>query len=186
MKHILKPFTAWGTSLEHSVFTKARLKLTIYYTLGMVVIIGVFSVVLYITLTQNIKNHVEDSIEDAETQLEVVSETSDELQVSIIVIDGLLLLLVGSLSYWLSGKTLKPIAQNMEAQKRFSADVSHELRTPLTIMQADIEITLGSKKPDLEQFGKTLKSNLEETKKMARIINQNLGALSHLETPSKY
>lgn len=41
---------------------------------------------------------------------------------------------------WLSGKVVRPFAENYEKQKRFITDAGHEIKTPLTIMDADAEI----------------------------------------------
>ena len=174
MKQALKQFTAWAINLQNNVFKKARVRLTFYYTLVVVVIIGLFSVALYFTLIQNIKGHVLESVVDEDAQTEVINDTANDLQMIIIIIDGLVLVLIGYLSYMLSGKTLKPIAKAMEAQKRFSAEASHDLRTPLAIMQTDIEVTLNNKNENIKQYRKTLESNLEEVKKMSTLASNLL------------
>jgi len=53
--------------------------------------------------------------------------------------------------------------------RQFSVDVSHELRTPLTILLGETELGLRlAKEPD--EFRELLQSNLEEIKKMSKII----------------
>ena len=47
----------------------------------------------------------------------------------------LMLLLV----IFLSGRAIRPIAENMERQKRFVTDAGHEIKTPLAIIQANTE-----------------------------------------------
>src|SRR3989344_8967066 len=72
----------------------------------------------------------------------------------------------GGLSYYLAKRTLAPIEEMLEMQKRFTGDASHELRTPLTAMQSEIEVAL--RDPDLskQEAVKLLNSNLEEVAKL--------------------
>ena len=55
------------------------------------------------------------------------------------------------------------------AQRRFAADASHELSTPLTILQGELELALARERP-AEAYRETLQSSLEETRRMARIV----------------
>lgn len=57
--------------------------------------------------------------------------------------------------------------------KQFSGDVSHELRTPLTNIRGEIEVVL-RKERDKVEYKKTLKSALEETYHMEKIIDDLL------------
>jgi heavy metal sensor kinase len=67
--------------------------------------------------------------------------------------------------------------------KQFSGDVSHELRTPLTIIRGEIEVLL-RKERSREEYQKTLKSALEETDYLERIIDDLL-FLSRIEALEK-
>ncbi|MGD8534942.1 MAG: ATP-binding protein [Candidatus Aminicenantes bacterium] len=57
--------------------------------------------------------------------------------------------------------------------RQFSGDVSHELRTPLTIIRGEIEVLLRKKRTE-EEYMKTLKSALEESSRMEKIIDDLL------------
>jgi len=57
--------------------------------------------------------------------------------------------------------------------KRFSGDVSHELRTPLTNIHGEIEVML-RKKRSKEEYKHTLKSVLEETENLEKIVDDLL------------
>lgn len=39
-----------------------------------------------------------------------------------------------------AGRSLRPIRENFELQKKFIADASHELRTPITVIQTNVEV----------------------------------------------
>jgi len=67
--------------------------------------------------------------------------------------------------------------------RQFSGDVSHELRTPLTIIRGEIEVLL-RKERTKEEYMRTLKSALEESHRMEKIIDDLL-FLSRLEALDK-
>src|SRR5438094_1652086 len=63
---------------------------------------------------------------------------------------------------------------------RFSADASHELRTPLTVLQGELESMAQSRSNLPEEVRDTIGSALEETQRLAKIV-ENLLAISRLE-----
>jgi heavy metal sensor kinase len=63
---------------------------------------------------------------------------------------------------------------------RFSADASHELRTPLTILQGELESVAHSGHRLPADVSDTIGSALEETQRLAKIV-ENLLAISRLE-----
>jgi len=63
---------------------------------------------------------------------------------------------------------------------RFSADASHELRTPLTVLQGELESIAQSARGLPADVRDTIGSALEETQRLAKIV-ENLLAISRLE-----
>jgi heavy metal sensor kinase len=63
---------------------------------------------------------------------------------------------------------------------RFSADASHELRTPLTVLQGELESIAQSGRGLPADVRDTIGSALEETQRLAKIV-ENLLAISRLE-----
>jgi len=71
------------------------------------------------------------------------------------------------------------LEKSIKKIKQFSGDVSHELRTPLTIIRGEIEVLL-RKERSKDEYQKILKSTLEETSYLERIIDDLL-FLSRIE-----
>src|SRR5438552_10584424 len=63
---------------------------------------------------------------------------------------------------------------------RFSADASHELRTPLTVLQGELEAIAQKGQTLPEEVKDTIGSALEETQRLAKIV-ESLLAISRLE-----
>jgi heavy metal sensor kinase len=84
-------------------------------------------------------------------------------------------------------KTFNDMIERLEKSvnkiRQFSGDVSHELRTPLTIIRGEIEVLLRKKRTE-EEYMKTLKSALEESSRMEKIIDDLL-FLSRVEALDK-
>ena len=65
------------------------------------------------------------------------------------------------------------LEESFRRVKHFTADASHELKTPLTILRGEVEVGL-KKKRTLAEYQRILNSNLEETDRMSRIVNDLL------------
>ncbi len=164
----------WVTNLKRNSFEQARVKLTGYYLVVILFIIAIFSFVLMNVIEKNIRDTLDDSVQDVQIRHKIFSKTSENIQAVIVVVDGFLLLVVGGLGYFFAGKTLLPIKKNFEAQKRFTADASHDLRTPLTIMKTEIEVALQSKSERVEKYREVLTSGLEEIETMSSLVEDLL------------
>jgi signal transduction histidine kinase len=170
----------WVTNLKRNPFEQARLKLTGYYLVAVFFIVAIFSIVLMNVVEKNLRDTLDDSIQDVRARQEIFHKTSDDIQTIVMVIDGVLLLIVGGLGYFLAGKTLLPIKKNLEAQKRFTADASHDLRTPLTIMKTEMEVALENKHSDSGKYKEVILSSLEEIATMSSLV-EDLLALARSE-----
>lgn len=175
------------------MFNSARLKLTGWYLLIIMVISLSFSMVLYRLLTlevdrllarQNARfeqqftpeptfTHGSTGVRFAMPLLdpELVEELKKRLIFNFAVINGLIFIGAGGLGFMLAGKTLSPIKVMIDEQNRFIADASHELRTPITALKTNLEVSLRDEKLSLKEAKETLTANLEDVNRLQTLSN---------------
>ncbi|OGG04893.1 hypothetical protein A2Z33_06360 [Candidatus Gottesmanbacteria bacterium RBG_16_52_11] len=191
-----------------TIFRSARLKLTAWYLLIIMAVSLLFSGIVYRIMTQELRRGFglqilrqmphdirEEYLEKVREQAiplpfrglavpvaideELFSEIRRRIAVNLGLVNLGILGLSGIASYFLAGRTLRPIEDMVDAQKRFIADASHEMRTPLTSIKSEIEVALRQKALTSRQARSVLRSNLEEVGKMQ-------GFTDYLLTLSKY
>jgi len=176
------------------IFESARLKLTAWYLLIIMFISTAFSVGIYRSLTSElnriermhrlrIERRLPERLKiipsDIKEQLspslfldpQLITETKNRLKIILIMINLAILSASAAAGYFLAGRTLKPIEEMVEDQKRFVADASHELRTPLTAIKTETEVALRDKKLNFSAAKKLLISNLEEINKLKSLTD---------------
>lgn len=84
------------------------------------------------------------------------------------------ILVLVPLSYVLAGKSLQPIKETFENQKKFIADASHELRTPLTVIQTNVEVLKLKEDEVLADNIRWLNNISNESETMSRLISELL------------
>lgn len=187
MQKLFKQFeelvTKWKVSRKNDEFFIARLRLTLYYSITAIVILGGSSIVLYNTILSNFTQSILDNIFlDARTAQLIIDRVQDILLNRFITIDLIIIFFVVILGFLLTYKTLEPIKLNVQKQKRFIADASHELRTPIAVVISGLEVNLNNKNLDLAGAKKTLENTLEEMREFSKLSN-NLLDLSKYDTP---
>jgi len=119
------------------VFTSARFKLTAWYLLIITIISLFFSLIIYRMVGLEIERFAhrqrlrldgpfirqEFSLPD----IDLINETKYRFLITLAMVNGGILILSGSLAYYLAGKTLAPIQLMLDEQNRFISDSSHEL-----------------------------------------------------------
>lgn len=165
-----------------NIFEEARIKLTAWYLLVIVIVSMTFSVYIY----QGVSNEFVRSfdviqkrfeinfpISNAPTRTVYIVEDVDTARERILCIlvyaNVAIFIFAGVAGYFLAGMTLRPIKKNMDEQKKFVSNASHELRTPLTSIKTETEVALRDKKITLAKAKRLLKSNLEEVDRMKRL-----------------
>ncbi len=192
------------------MFHSARIKLTGWYLLIIMLVSVSFSVVIYAGMAGELKRgyhqaelrlraeelgivlpgRFPDRFENLPPRLREVSPSflfTEDLEFAkkriifnLLILNGVILGVSALSGYFLAGKTLRPIAMVMEEQKRFVADASHELRTPLTALKTSMEVALREKKSSAAKFKKIIKSNLEDIDSLQSLADKLL-SLANLQ-----
>jgi two-component system, OmpR family, sensor histidine kinase CiaH len=175
------------------MFQSARLKLTAWYVLITMLVSITFSLAFYRASTFEIQHVIEriHYLQQKSNQLQLptppnaiitldqLQDVKTRLQVSLIVINGIIFLLAGGAGYFLAGRTLRPIQMMVDEQNQFISDASHELRTPIATLRAEMEATLLEKHLGDKEARNVIKSNLEELGSLQELANRLL-QLAHV------
>jgi two-component system sensor histidine kinase CiaH len=176
------------------MFKKARLKLTAWYLLIIMTISISFSAFIYKSFTTELHGRL-SAIDrrlglqrlgftpppgEVELFISDINEARERVLYTLVYTNALILVLSAGAGYFLAGKTLKPIEETMEEQKRFVSDASHELKTPLTSLQTAIEVALRDKKLDVSEARSVLNENLEDVENLKN-LSSNLLSLSRYQ-----
>lgn len=175
----------WKADRKNDEFFAARLRLTFYYSITAIVILGSASITLYNTILSNFSQSIlEEGILDPRISQVLIDRAQNILLNRFLTIDSIIIFFIIILGFFLTYKTLEPIKSNMQKQKRFIADASHELRTPIAVIISGLEVNLNNKKLDLVGAKKSLESTLEEIRELSKLSN-NLLDISKYDAPNK-
>jgi two-component system sensor histidine kinase CiaH len=176
------------------MFHSAALKLTLWYlALIMALSIGL-SVIIYHLASNELIANTRRQIVFFNNQLtpndfnrysslrrQQLDRGIASLRGNLLAFNVLVFIAGGAASYALARRTLLPIEEALENQKRFSGDASHELRTPLTIMQTENEVALRNSALTKAEALKQLRSNLEEVSKL-KALSEGLLRLTAIDS----
>ncbi len=188
------------------MFEKARLKLTAWYLLIIMLISIGFSVIIYKVLTIELNRFsrlqrlrierrllgqkltpLEIRFRNTPSRIladpELVEETKRRLIFFLAIVNGGILVVSGGLAYFLAGKTLKPIKDMVDEQNQFISDASHELKTPLTSLKSAMEVHLRDKNLTLADAKNLIKENIEEVNKL-QSLSEGLLRLASYQKPN--
>lgn len=187
------------------MFTKARLKLTVWYLAIIVVISSFFSLIIY----SNVSNQIERLVQMHNDRIRLFQESFGfgdyydsfrgppqistqellnqkyQLAYSLLLVNLFILTTSGLAGYFLAGRTLSPIKKMLDDQNQFISDASHELRTPLATLQAEMEASLLQKNITNSQARQLITSNLEEMSTLKRLTNNLLALTNGQKTDTK-
>lgn len=114
---------------------------------------------------------------------QLYNEAKQRVLERLFIVNLLIVLGGGALSYYLALRTLQPIEEAHDAQNRFTADASHELRTPITAMLTENEVTLMDPNLTLTDAKKQIESNIEELQHLTT-LSDGLMRLAGLDNTS--
>ena len=170
------------------MFKKARLRLTVWYLLIIMVISFSFSAFIYRSVSLEFQRRlgvIETRLKQGGVRMgpgngqmphfsEDIKDAQRQVLIMLIYTNGVVLVISGIAGHFLAGKTLKPIETAMEDQKRFISDASHEIKTPLTAMKTSIEVALRDKNLKLKEAKHTLKGSLDDIDDLKSLTNNLL------------
>ena len=168
------------------MFNSARVKLTLWFSLLLLIISIFLSSIVYFRVSGVVKSEYSRLDQRIQNQWDTLPPQArqralDSLRISaqdlhqvrerivrqLILVNSGIFIFFSVAGYILSGLTLSPIKKAHEEQRRFVGDAAHELKTPITALKT------------------TLEANLLDPKlpKVARnVLKMNLHDVSNLET----
>lgn len=181
------------------MFQSTVWRLTLWYILLIMLLSMAFSGILYRLSTieldrlerrqQTFIEHNPTAANDprfrelSKTRGQQIRESKQTILLELGVFNLVVLTLSGGLSYLLAKRTLQPIEQSLERQKRFTADTSHELRTPITAMKTELEVALRAPTLSIDETKILLASTLEEVEHL-ELLSARLLQLAKQESAS--
>ncbi|MGH7203276.1 MAG: sensor histidine kinase [Candidatus Levyibacteriota bacterium] len=177
------------------MFQSARLKLTAWYLVIIMMVSVTFSIAFYQASTQEIQrlinrikfqqSHHNDYIipppPEGIITLDELQDVKTRLEIALIIVNGIILVLAGGAGYFLAGRTLQPIQAMVDEQNQFISNASHELRTPIATLRAEMEGSLLEKHLSDKEARKLITSNLEELSRLQELSNSLL-QLTHVHS----
>jgi two-component system, OmpR family, sensor histidine kinase CiaH len=171
------------------MFEIARLKLTAWYVLIIMLVSLSFSAFIYNGVSNEFQRRLNVIEERFRVQtplgwrihgpvhdyfVEDLNEARERVVLILLYANGVIFVISAILGNYLAGKALQPIELAMEEQKRFISDASHELKTPLTALQTSIEVTLRDKNLNLSDAKNALKDSLIDISSLTKLTNDLL------------
>lgn len=169
------------------MYTRARFRLTLFYSILFLVIFWSVTSGLYFWMQQSLGEsyvtrikqiHEQDPNQKFDTSDRNVVSLAGNLALEhldeiIIALNAGLLFIIPLGSWYLTGKTLQPIQKNYEQQKRFVSDASHEMKTPLSIISGEMEVAL-KKNRDVQEYKRIIRSSKEEIDYLSKLVENLL------------
>jgi len=101
-------------------------------------------------------------------------DTMDRLIITCLAIGIVSITLLFLVSIVVVSKSIKPVEEAYESQKRFIADASHELKTPLAVVKTNIEVLNANEEDTIKNQRKWVDYISFQTDRMASLVNNLL------------
>lgn len=171
------------------MFREARLRLTAWYVLAIMLVSISFSAIIYRSWSMEMERFAMAQKVRLERRMmvpvviddDVMEEAKKRAFFNLVIVDSLLWLLGAGGGYFLAGKTLGPIEESLEEQRRFINDAGHELKTPLTALKTNLEVYLrGWEKTSKEEVREVIEGSLSDVDRLQK-LTESLLFLGKLE-----
>ncbi len=156
------------------MFAHARRRLAIRYLLLFFVVLVVFSATFAVVLAVALQPafDIAPEVSGDEAARLAYGRTMEAVVIALLLANTLVLAIVGAVGYHLADRTLRPIRDAHERQRRFVAHASHEMRSPIAAIRSTAESALLAPSPEGE--GAALARIVESTDRMARLTRDLL------------
>lgn len=183
------------------MFKTARIRLTLWYLLIIMMVSVIFSFTIYNIQGREVERFARQRL--IRTQLELyhgnpppffssdtmlprleqdlIRDAEAHILLSLFVANCVILVFSGVLAYLLAGKTLRPIQNMVYEQHRFISDASHELRTPLTALKTSLEVSLRDRDLNLSGAKKTISESVQDVNRL-QALSENLLQLTQYQS----
>ncbi len=175
------------------MFHFARIKLTAWYLLIIMLVSITFSAVIYKVLSYEVERFERTQRFRIERRLhitfspanpELIEETKQRIFFMLSVVNLGIAAISGGLGYFLAGKTLEPIREMVDKQNRFISDASHELRTPLTSLKSSFEVYIRNLRHTTSEAKILITESIQEVDKL-QSLSESLLQLAQYEDPQR-
>ena len=132
------------------MFERARRRLAFRYLAILVVVLVVFSAVFLAAMVVLLQPAFDIAPElPVEASRRAYQRALERIVLAVLAADLIVVVSVGAIAYYLADRTLRPIREAHERQRRFVADASHEMRSPVAAIRLTAESTLAD--PSIEK-----------------------------------
>ncbi|MFP4133115.1 MAG: sensor histidine kinase [Halothece sp.] len=101
-----------------------------------------------------------------------VTKPTRQLLIDLILGISIMVILVATISWWLSGIAIQPVKDSYQSLKQFTADASHELRNPIAMIQTNVQMALNYPDSNLQQQQLQVIERL--TQRLGKLVNDLL------------
>lgn len=102
------------------------------------------------------------------------NKTLFSLLMTFIGVGFVMLFVIAGISLYFANRSIRPLREAWDKQKRFVADASHELKTPLAIINANADAIMVNAQQPVASQEKWLNYIKEETGRMSKLVNDML------------
>lgn len=126
------------------LFARARRRLTLAYVAMFALVLAAFSIVFFMVLAVVLQPafDIAPEVPAGEAGRRAYEATLERIGLAVMLADAITISLVGIGAWILAARTLRPVREAHERQRRFVADASHEMRSPLTAIRSTTDAAL--------------------------------------------
>lgn len=141
---------------------------------GFVAAYGLVLVLLAVVLASNEEVDTLERVDDGIVTFDREEQDDANPERSALLTSLVLAPIAAGLSWWWSGRAIRPVARAMTLQRHLIEETSHELRTPLSILTTNAEVLLGDPEPTIDLYRRGLERSAEVAERMRRVVESLL------------